>query len=159
MSRVRRWVVAAILVGAVGACGPFCLSGKVVLSNAHLDSKFSCPRGSSDFGYDTHGTVDLDNGTSGTVTIRSVSTTATVVAVHGDWNGSVGAKSGADNISFSPKTVAPGSKTTIKFVTPWQCSDPSGNSQTYADFAVQVILVTSAGTYKINTNNHRLLTP
>ena len=31
---IRRWIATSILIGAVGACGPFCGDGKLSFSNA-----------------------------------------------------------------------------------------------------------------------------
>jgi hypothetical protein len=151
--------VTGLVVLAVGACGPFCLSGKVVVTNAHMDSQFSCPKGSKDLGYDAHGTLQVDNQTSHTLTIKSIASAATVVKVSGLWGGKVGDKSGADNLTFSPKTIASGSKATVKFSSPWNCSNAGGNAQTYADFSVVITVVTSSGTYKVSSNNHRILIP
>lgn len=142
----------------VGACGPFCGNGKLNFSGAHTTpSTFTCPIGSSDLGYTMSGTVDADNQTTGTITVKSFATAATVTAIHGSWGGAVGDKTGTDNLPFSPKSVAANSKTTFKFTTPWHCSNSGGNSpNTYADFAVVLTIVTSSGTYRVNLPKHRL---
>ncbi len=158
MSRYRDWIVTVILVGAVGACGPLFGNGKLNLSNPHASpAQFACPAGSTNAAYEETGTVDVDNQTGGNVTFKSASTSAQIVAVHGNFGGSVGDKSGAADISFSPKSVASGSKVTVKFTTPWHCSNPGASDPNiWADFAVKLTLATSSGTYSIDLPHHRL---
>ena len=156
---IRRWIAAAILVGAVGACGPLCGNGKLNLSNAHINpTAFTCPSGADNYGYDVKGTFDADNQSSNNITIKSMRTDATVTKLNGSWGLSVGDKSGAENVTFSPKSIGSGSKATIKFTTPWDCTNTSGAAQsnTYADFALVLTVVTTAGTYKINLPSHRM---
>ena len=156
---IRRWIAAAILVGAVGACGPLCGNGKLNLSNAHISpAAFTCPSGADNYGYDVKGTFDADNQSSNNITIKSMRTDATVTKLNGSWGLSVGDKSGAENVTFSPKSIGSGSKATIKFTTPWDCTNTSGAAQanTYADFALVLTVVTTAGTYKINLPSHRM---
>ena len=156
---IRRWLAAAILVGAVGACGPLCGNGKLNLSNAHINpTSFTCPSGADNYAYDVKGTVDADNQSSKSITIKSLETDATVTKLNGSWGISVGQKSGASDVTFSPKSVGSGSKTTINFSTPWNCTNTSGAAQsnTYADFALVLTVVTNSGTYKINLPSHRM---
>jgi len=155
----RSWVAAAFLVLVVGACGPFCGNGKLNLSNAKLNpTSFTCPSGAQNYSYDIKGTVDLDNQTSKKITIRSMSTSAQILKLVGDnWSAKVGDKSGADDIDYSPKSIASGTKAPLKFTTPWNCSNSGGNStETYADFKLQVVMVTDNGTYKFDLPNHRM---
>ena len=123
---MRRWIAIAILLGAVGACGPLCGNGKLNLSNAQIGpSSFLCPANSTDHAYSLKGSVDADNQTSQNVTIKSMATTATVTKLSGpNWQISVGQTSGDDQVTFSPKSVSSGSKTTIKFTTGWTCTNP-----------------------------------
>jgi len=155
---IRRWIATAILIGAVGACGPFCGNGKLNLSNGKLSpASFTCPLNATDYGYNLNGTVDADNQTGKAITIKSLATSVVVVKLAGNWSLQVGDKSGADNIDFSPKTINSGQKTTIKFVTPWTCTDSGNNTvETYADFKVVLTMVTSNGTYNVNMPNHRM---
>jgi hypothetical protein len=156
---IRRWVALAILIAAVGACGPFCGNGKLNLSNGKLNpTSFTCPSGAQDYGYDLTGSVDADNETNKTIIIKSMSTSVTVVKLVGDnWSTQVGETSGADDLDFSPRTINSASKTTFKFSTPWTCSDSGKNTvETYADFKVELVMVTSSGTYKANLPNHRM---
>jgi len=156
---IREWIAAAILIGAVGACGPFFGNGKLNFSNARLNpAVFTCPLGSHDYQYAINGSVDADNQTSKTITIKSVGTAATIVKLAGDnWSAKVGDESGADDIDFKPDRISAGSKVTLKFTTPFDCSDAGNNTaETYADFKLQLVMVTSSGTYKVNLPNHRM---
>lgn len=156
---IRRWIASAILIGAVGACGPFCGNGKLNFSNPKLNpTSFTCPLGSQDYQYSINGAVDIDNETSKTINIKTVGTTATIVKLAGEnWSAKVGDQSGADDIDFKPATIKPGSKVTLKFTTPWDCSDSGNNTvETYADFKLQLVMVTSNGTYKVDLPNHRM---
>jgi hypothetical protein len=156
---IRSWIAVAILIGAVGACGPFCGNGKLNFSNSKLNpTSFTCPSGSQDYQYSINGSVDADNQTSKTITIKTVGTTATIVKLAGDnWSAKVGDTSGADDIDFKPKSISSGSKVTLKFTTPWDCTDSGGNTvETYADFKLQLVMVTSSGTYKVDLPNHRM---
>ena len=149
----------AILIGAVGACGPFCGNGKLNLSNGNLTpTSFTCPLNASDYGYSIKGTLDADNQTNKDINIKSMSTTVTVVKLAGsNWSMAVGDKSGADAIEFSPRTIKSGQKTTVDFTTPWSCTDSGNNTaDTYADFKVVLTMVTSNGTYHVNLPNHRM---
>src|SRR5437868_8965526 len=133
---MRRWLAAAILVGAVGACGPLCGNGKLNLANAHIQAAYTCPLGSSQSTYNVTGSVDADNQTGSTVTIKSMSLTATVLDIGTRWGAPVGSKSTVSDFPFNPKSINSGSKTTIKFSSPWNCSDPEGNTGSYADFSI-----------------------
>ena len=113
VGRLRSLVIACVAVAAVGACGPFCLSGKVTLSNATVDASYKCPNPANDLAYTVHGSVDLDNSTSKDLTIKSMSEAGTLVDVHGAWSiGSVGQKYDATIDTFSPKSVKSGNKAT-----------------------------------------------
>lgn len=158
MTQVRAWGAVAVLLVAVGACGPFCGNGKFNLSNPHITpTTFVCPPNSNHFGYDMQGTVDADNQTGRTVTIKSMATNSVVTHVHGAWSGAVGDKSGEPNLAFSPKSVSSGSRATLSFKTGWSCtSNPTPDPQTYADFKVVLTIVASSGTYTVTLPSHRL---
>lgn len=151
-------MVASLAIIAVGACGPFCLSGKVTLSNAHVDPSYKCPNPASDHPYDIHGSVDVDNSTRNTLTIKSISEAGVLVAVHGAWNiGSVGQKYEQTIDNYSPKSVKSGDKTTIKFTIKFSCTSSGPKESTYGDFDLKFTMVTSAGSYSIGSNKHRLV--
>ena len=154
---VRKHVVAAILVGAVGACGPLCGNGKLNLSNAQISPlSFTCPTAASGLQYPMNITVDADNQSSGKITIKSAATDATVTKLNGTWGIPVGQKSGDQNVTFTPSSIASGSKTTVKLKTIWSCTNSSAGPNTYADFSLVLTLTTSVGMYAIKLRSHRL---
>ncbi|HEX3509404.1 MAG TPA: hypothetical protein VHW94_13550 [Candidatus Dormibacteraeota bacterium] len=158
MGRLRSLVVACVAVAAVGACGPFCLSGKVTLSNATVDANYKCPNPANDLAYTVHGSVDLDNSTSKDLTIKSMSEAGTLVAVHGAWSiGSVGQKYDETIDTFSPKSVKSGNKATIKFNIPFNCTSNGPAQSTYGDFELKVSIVTDGGTFTTGVVKHRLV--
>jgi hypothetical protein len=155
---ISRGFAVAVLMLAVGACGPFCGNGKLNLSHGNLNpASFTCPVGVTDYKYDIKGTLDADNETGKKITVKSMATAAEVVKLVGNWGIAVGDKSGAEKIDFSPKTLDSGSKTTFKFTTPWNCTDDGNNTtETYADFKIQLVIVTDNGTYKVDLPTHRM---
>jgi hypothetical protein len=159
VGRLRSLAIAGLAIAAVGACGPFCLSGKVTLSNARVDPTFTCPNPATNLPYDVHGSVELDNATGNTLTVKSVSEADELVDVHGGWNiGEVGTKSEDPVDSFSPKSVKGGDKAAIKFIIKFICTDNGVAADTYGDFTFKFTMVTSEGTYTISSaNKHRLV--
>ena len=152
-------MIAGLAILAIGACGPFCLSGKVALTNAHVDSTYKCPNPAHDLPYDVHGGVDVDNSTRNTLTIKSMSEAGILVDVHGAWNiGSVGQKYNETISTFSPKSIKSGDKATIKFTFMFSCTSSGPAESTYGDFDLKITMVTNAGTYTISSaNKHRLV--
>lgn len=158
MRRLRSLAIAGLAIAAIGACGPFCLSGKVTLNNARLDSSYKCPNPANNLPYDLHGSLDMDNSTSNTLTIKSMSEAGTLVDVHGSWSiGSVGQKFDEPIATFSPKSVKSGDKATIKFTFGFRCTNSGPTTSTYGDFDLKVIMVTSAGTFTTSTFKFRLV--
>jgi hypothetical protein len=158
VERIERLAIAGLAIAAMGACGPFCLSGKVTVANARVDPTYSCPNPSNKFSYDVHGTMDVNNSTSNTLTIKSMSEVDTLVAVHGSWTiGSLGEKFGGPIDIFSPKSIKPGDKATIKFTIKFDCTNSGPSTSTYGDFDFKFTVVTSAGTFTLSgANQHRL---
>jgi hypothetical protein len=155
-------VPTCLLAAAVGACAPICgIGSHLTLSNARVDSSYTCPKQVTNHPYDVNATIDVDNFTNNAVTIRSIAETDTAVAVHGDWNGELGAKGGGSVADYSPRSISAGSKATIRFKIAFQCTDQGTiSSSTYADFRFAFTVTTSAGTYKLGgANKHRLITP
>ena len=158
VGRLRSIAIAGLAIAAMGACGPFCLSGKVTLNNARVDSSYKCPNPATNLPYDVHGTLDVDNSTSNALTIKSMSEAGTLVDVHGSWSiGSVGQKYNESIDTFSPKSVKSGDKATIKFIFRFNCTNSGPTTSTYGDFDLKVTMVTSAGTYTSSTIKHRLV--
>lgn len=154
---VRRYVVAAVLVGAVGACGPLCGNGKLNLSNPQISPvSFVCPEAASSYQYTMNISVEADNQSSSTITIKSAATSATATKLVGKWDFSVGAKSGDPNVSFSPRSIGAGSKTRLNLKTGWTCTNTTPGAGAYADFSIVLTLSTSSGKYSISLPSHRL---
>jgi len=142
----------------MGACVPFCgIGAKFSLSNAHVDAEYKCPFPSNEAPYQVHGSIDADNSTTGAVTIKSMSEQDELVATAGEWNGPKTAKAGGPITNFSPKSMASGATSTIKFSIGFTCTNSGPTVTTYGDFTFKFTVVTSAGTYKIDAGNrHRL---
>jgi len=155
---LTRAAFAATLVFAMGACVPFCgIGAKFSLSNAHVDAEYKCPFPSNEAPYQVHGSIDADNSTTGAVTIKSMSEQDELVATAGEWNGPKTAKAGGPITNFSPKSMASGATSTIKFSIGFTCTNSGPTVTTYGDFTFKFTVVTSAGTYKIDAGNrHRL---
>jgi hypothetical protein len=158
MGRLGGLAIAGLAVFAIGACGPFCGSGKVSVSNAHVDSSSKCPNPSNRFPYQIHGSVDLDNPTSKTLTIKSMTEENTTVAIHGSWTGQLGAKGSASIDDFSPKSIKPNNKATVKFTIAFNCTSSGPTQSTYGDFQFKFTVVTSDGTFNVSpANRYRLV--
>jgi hypothetical protein len=158
VSRLRSLVFPCLAVAAIGACGPFCLSGKVTLSNANVDATYKCPNPANNLPYTVHGSLDLDNSTSQDLTIKAMSEAGVLVDVHGAWSiGSVGQKYNAAIATFTPKSVKSGNQATIKFNIPFSCTNSGPSDSTYGDFELKISLVSSAGTFTTGTIKHRLV--
>jgi hypothetical protein len=143
-----------LVLGAVvlGACA-LGQSGKFELTNPRNDSSYNCPNGSNSAPYNFHGDVDVDNGTSGSVSIKSVSVLLTAVAVHGNWIPKAGDRVEVLNVQFSPKTFEAGKKATLKITVPLVCTNSShqGTGDNYGDYTTQFTIVTSSSTYKLTS--------
>jgi len=158
---VRRYLWAACLL-PLAACGPFCGPTAFSLGSASVDTSYSCPAGTGQQAYDVHVTVPADNPTSQDVTIKSATASMVVATVHGHWQQPVGFRYDAGQVPVSPNRVGSRSKTTLKLTIPSACSNSkhTGTADNYADYTVEVTLVTSAGTYKLTAQNkHRILAP
>ena len=156
--RAFRLLLCGTLLLVMAGCVPICgIGAKLTLSNAHVDSTHTCPNPSSSRPYDVHGTIDVNNYTSNNVTIKSMSETNTNTAVHGSWSGAVGTKAGSDIKNFEPKSIGAGNTATIRFSVGFVCSNSGPTQETYGDFAFKFKVVTSSGTYNLDsTNTHRL---
>ena len=154
----RLFGLACLLV--LAACGPFC--GSFSLSNPGVDASHSCPEGAVQQPYQVHATVAADNPTSQQVTIKSATADMVVASVHGRWEQAVGAKYDAGQVPVTPAKVGPSSKTTLILTIPSACSNSntSGTADNYADYTVDFTIVTSAGTFKLTSQNkHRIVAP
>jgi len=158
---VRGLVLLGVLAITMVACGPAGGTGNFSVGNARVDPAFSCPNPADNFAYDVHGTLDADNATGSAISIDSMSSTTTTVATHGSWLGQLGETDEERDLQYSPSTVGAGSKATIHFTIPFGCTDTphDGVLDTYGEFAIHISVVTSAGTFELDANKHRLTTP
>jgi hypothetical protein len=129
------------------------------LSNASVQPNFICPAAAASTVYGLQATVAGRNSTSSAVTIRSVSAVMTVVAVNGGWLQEVGYRYETSNVQFSPDRVAAGAGATLTLTIPSACTNhKTGGTLSYAEYAVALTVVTSAGTFKIESRNrHRIV--
>ncbi|HKB32838.1 MAG TPA: hypothetical protein VKF16_03135 [Candidatus Dormibacteraeota bacterium] len=145
----------AIVTGcSVGAPSTF------TLTSASVDESYVCPTSASELAYTIHATIDVRNGTSSSVTIRSVAVVMTLAAVKGGWLEHVGDKYAAAGVSVSPETVSAGSSASLNLSIPSTCTNgkiPSSGSS-YGEYSVAFTVVTSSGTHTISSQNrHRIV--
>jgi hypothetical protein len=159
---LKKWLGTPILVLVLTGCTifgvPVCGNGKLNLSHARLDAtSFTCPTRVTDYSYRIDGSLDADNETRMKITVKSMSTTAVVDRLAGNWGMAVGDTSSAEHLDFSPPAIDSGQKTTFKFTTRWSCSNAGENTQeTYADFKVKLIIETDSGRYTVDLPEHRM---
>ena len=150
-------VPATCLLAVLIACG-----GSFSVGNASVDPAYTCPAGAANNAYEFHARVPMDNSTSGKVDVKSVDAVLVLSAVHGQWLQAVGTKYDAGRVRFAPAGVAANSKETIDVAIPSACSDPkhTGTNDNYADYSVQLTVVTTAGTFHVTSSNkHRISAP
>jgi hypothetical protein len=130
------------------------------VSNAAVDSSYTCPVGASNAHYDLNGTVDAHNGTSKEVTITEVDATMTLAGVKGEWLQKVGDKYVARNVTFTPSSVAAGANVTLTLTVPSACTGRVATVPVASgDYTVTFTLTTSEGTFKADSKNkHRIVT-
>ena len=148
------WLAALVL----GACG----SSGFAAGSVTVDGPYTCAPGSTNTPYSVHATVPLDNSTSSRVQVKSVTAVMVVAAVHGHWQQAVGAKYDAGDVQFSPASVGAGARSTLTATIPSACTNAQhkGTSDDYADYSVQLSIITSAGTFHVTSQNkHRILAP
>ncbi|MHB8689309.1 MAG: hypothetical protein ACYDB4_19310 [Candidatus Dormibacteraceae bacterium] len=148
-----------VLVGFAAACtvGP---PATFTLNTASVDATYICPLGAADAPYNLNATLEVRNGTSSAVTIKSVAVVMTLIAVKGGWLERVGDKYEASGVSVSPHTVAPGSSTSVKVSVPSSCTNGKASSAgaSYGEYSVAFTVATSAGTLTIGSENrHRIV--
>src|SRR5258708_12306248 len=115
----RRAKVARVL--ALFAIGTGCSVGApstFTLTSASVDESYVCPTSASDLAYTIHATIDVRNGTSSSVTIRSVTVVMTLAAVKGGWLEHVGDKYAAARVSVSPETASADSSASLNLSIP-----------------------------------------
>ena len=153
----RLWGLVAILL-SVNGCGG--TDAAFTLTNATVDASHACSSGASNSPYDLHATIDSHNGTSSSISIKTVSAVMTLAAVHGGWLQQVGYRYDAGSVVFAPDQVGAGSSATLKVTVTSACTNHSktGGPLSYGDYSVALTVGTSAGTFKIESRNrHRLI--
>jgi len=145
----------AIVTGcSVGAPSTF------TLNSASVDESFVCPTSANDLSYTIHATIDVRNGTSSSVSIRSVAVVMTLAAVKGGWLERVGDKYDATGVTVSPVSVSAGTSISLNLSIPSTCTNgklPSSGSS-HGDYSVAFTVVTSSGIHRISSQNrHRIV--
>ena len=159
MARVRL-AVAAIGVSLIAGACSIGAPAAFVVTGASIDSAHTCPFGAIDVPYDLHGTIDVRNGTSGTVTIQSVTALMTLAAVKGAWLEPVGTVYDPGTVTVAPTSLAAGATGTLKLTMHSSCSNGKAPSTvtSYADYSVALTVATSGGTFKIvSRHRHRII--
>jgi len=149
------WVL--LLLGLTAGCSG--AQANFTLTRASVDSSYTCPAGAIDAPYSLHGVIDVHNGSSSTVTIKSVAAVMTLAAVKGPWLEKLGDRYEAAGVTSSLSTLGAGSSASIDVVIPSSCTKgkTSGESS-YADYSVGFSVVTSSATYRIESGNrHRIV--
>ena len=152
--------IALMLLVSVGSSCTQGSSSTLTLNSASVDSAYSCPPGVDNVPYTFHATIDLRNGTSSSVTIKSVAAAMTLAAVKGPWLARVGDKYEASGVTFAPATVKAGTSTMLQVAIPSACTNgttPPGGAS-YGDYSVDLVVSASSGTYTIaSKNRHRIV--
>jgi hypothetical protein len=141
----------------VGGCG-FGSGADLSLSNANVQPNYVCPSTTANAPYELHATISAHNGTSSSISIKSVSAVMTLAAVHGGWLQQVGYKYDAGTAVFAPDRVGASSSATLHVTIPSACRSKTSGTLSYADYSVALTVVSSAGTFKITSKNlHRII--
>jgi len=159
VSRHGKVAPIALVIGIAAACTVGSPS-TFTLSSASVDATYACPLGATDAPYDLKAVIDVRNGTSSAVTIKSVSAAMTLVAVKGTWLEKVGERYQASNIGFSPQAVAAGTSASLNVILPSACTNGKAAvpQASYADYSIAFTVATSAGTHTIvSQNKHRIV--
>lgn len=149
--------VATLVMVVAGGCTAGAPS-TVSLNSATVDSSFTCPASADNAPYELHATIDFRNGTSSSVTIKSVTASMTLFAVKGTWLGRIGDKYEASGVTFAPATVGAGKSTSLKVTIPSACTNGPAPTASYGEYSVGLAVNASSGTYTIaSQNRHRIL--
>jgi hypothetical protein len=148
-----------LLLSGVAGCSGGGPAG-LALTSASVDPAYTCPAGSVDVPYSLHGVIALRNGTSSSVTIKSVAAVMTLAAVKGEWLEKLGEKYEAAGVTSSLRSLGPGSSASMDVLVPSSCTagkTPTTESS-YGDYSVGFTVTASSGTYKIESaNRHRIV--
>jgi hypothetical protein len=159
VARLAKLTSLLVVVAIAGGCsigGP----STFTLNSASVDESYVCPTSANDLAYTLHATIGVQNGTSSTVTIRSVAVVMILASVKGGWLEHVGERYGANGAKVSPDRVGAGSSTSLTVTFPSTCTNgkvPSSGAS-YGDYSVAFTLFTSSGTHTIlSQNRHRIV--
>jgi hypothetical protein len=147
-------VLVVLAACSIGAPSTFAVNG------ASVDSAYTCPFGSDNAPYAVHGIIEVRNGTSAAVSIKSVSAVMTLAAVHGSWLEPAGSRYEAAEVNFTPTTVSAGSSTSLRVTIPSSCTNGKapGTGTSYGEYSVALTITTSTGTYRVvSGNRHRII--
>lgn len=153
---MRTWLACLLVLAVLPAACSNSQPSTFSVAGASVDPTYFCPGGANDRRYDLHASVEVHNGTGSSVTIQSISTEMTLVAVQGAWLEKVGDRYDAGDATFDPHGVGVGSTANINVTITSSCTSDryeSGGSSR-GDYAVAMHLVTSAGTYSVTARNH-----
>lgn len=144
----------------LGSSCAFGSPGTFSLNNASVDAGYSCPRGSNNVYYDIHASVNAHNGTSGSVTIKTVTAVLKLASVHGVWLQQVGSKFNAGKVTFGPPTVPAGSDATLTLIIPSSCTNgtQADAPASYGEYSLTLTVTSSAGTHSVDTQNRHRIT-
>ena len=159
VARAAKVGVVLLIAGISGSCSvgsPSTFS----LNGASVDTTYTCPTGADKTAYELHATIDIRNGTSSKVTIKSVAAAMTLSAVKGTWLERIGDKYEASGVTFAPSAVGAGSSAALKVTFPSACTNGNAPSAgaSYGDYSVALVVTASSGTYTIESKNrHRIV--
>ncbi|HEV2218313.1 MAG TPA: hypothetical protein VGV88_12165 [Candidatus Dormibacteraeota bacterium] len=153
-----RGAAAAGALVLLAACG----AGGFTLTGATVDSSYTCAVGSNNTSYVFNARISADNSTSKAVAVDSIDAVMVVAAVHGQWQQAVGSRYDAGKVQFLPRSVGTGSQATVTATIVSACTNGrhQGTNDNYADYSVQLTVMTSAGTFHLTSSNrHRIVAP
>ena len=159
VSRAAKVALMLLVAGIAGGCS-IGTPSIFTLNGASVETTYTCPPGAANAPYFLIATIDVHNGTSSSVTIKSVAAVMTLAAVKGSWLEPIGNKYDASGVTFAPRTVGANSSASLKVVVPSACTNgktPSAGTN-YGEYSVALTVATSSGTHTIESQNrHRIV--
>jgi hypothetical protein len=147
-------LIAGVAAGCSGGAATFALTG------ASVDASYDCPSGATDALYIFHGMIDMTNGTSSSVTFKSITAVMTLVAVKGPWLEKVGDKYAPSGVISYISTLAAGGSASAQVIIPSSCTRAAttATEASYGEYSVGFTVTTNAGTYSVlSSNHHRII--
>ena len=158
-ARAAKVGLLVLFAGAVGACSIGSPS-TFTLNSASVDPEYACPAGTDKRPYALHATIEVRNGTSNGVAIKSTAAVLTLAAVKGGWLDHVGYKYKAEGVTFSPASIGAGSPASVNVTIPSACTNGkrASDGSSYGEYSVTLTVTTSSGRYTIDSKNrHRIV--